>query len=199
MRSRRWWRVLPAALLVALSVGCAGQQDDVTAAPSPEPPSWQERVLPDERTTIRPSPEVAAATELVLQVFADPSRDAIWAKYHYTDGGDGVVVNLVAGWENTVVGPEIRRVIATAPAPVEVREVEHSHDDLMQPVFDLFGEEPRSFAGASMTTASVDAERNALVVGLTRVDEESVAAVTELFGPDVYVRQGVQATLAPAW
>ncbi|SEE22790.1 hypothetical protein [Jiangella alba] len=99
-----------------------------------------------------------AAAQLVLEVFADPSRDAIWAKYHYTDAGDGVIVNLVAGWEDTVVGPEIQRVIATAPAPVEVREVEHSHDDLMRPVHDLMGGD-RSFAGATMVSATVDAER----------------------------------------
>ena len=46
-----------------------------------------------------------------------------------------------------------------------------------------------------MTTASVDAELNALVIGLTEVDEDSVAALTEFFGPDVYVRQSEQGSV----
>lgn len=191
---RRWWRAFPAVLLVA---GCSGP-DDVPAAPTPsasESPRWQDHVLPSSYDRPDTPPETLAAAQLVLEVFSDPSRDAIWAKYHYTDDGDGVVVNLVAGWEDTVVGPEIRRVIATAPAPVEVREVEHSHDDLMQPVLDLFDDDPLDFAGAAMSTATVDAERNALVIGLTEVDEDSVAAVIEFFGPDVFVRQSEQASL----
>lgn len=190
-RPRR--HAVPAALLVALTAACGGvQEDGVTAAPEP---SWRDHVLSSDYEPEYATPETQAAARLVLEVFSDPSRDAIWAKYHYTDDGDGVVVSLVAGWEDTVVGPEIERVIATAPAPVEVREVEHSHDDLMQPVFDLFDEDPLDFAGAAMSTASVDAERNALVIGLTEVDEESVAAVIEFFGPDVFVRQSEQASL----
>ncbi|SDS14277.1 hypothetical protein [Jiangella sp. DSM 45060] len=63
-------------------------------------------VLPSDRDLPTTTPEALAAAQLVLEVFADPDRDAIWAKYHYTDAGDGVVVNLVCGWEDTVVGQE---------------------------------------------------------------------------------------------
>lgn len=183
---------MPAIVLVALAAGCGAEQpDDVTAAPSPEPASWQDRVLPSDREPVRASPEAIAAAELVSQVFSDPSRDGFWAKYHYTDAGDGVIVSLVAGWEDSVVGDELRQVIATAPAPVEVREVEHSNRELMHEFMDIATTDP-VIAGATLTSAVVDAELDALVIGLTEVDEQSVAAVIELFGPDVYVRQEEQ-------
>ena len=196
MSSRTWWRAVPVALVVALATACgAEQQDDVAATPAPEPPSWQERVLPSERVLPDATPEALATAGLLSELFADPSRDELWAQYHYADDGTRVVVNLVAGWE-PVLDEELREVMATAPAPLEVREVEHSHRELMQPVFDLAPTDP-AFAGAGMTSASVDPERNALVIGLTEVDENSVAAVTDAFGPDVYVREEVQGTQAP--
>ncbi|SDU86475.1 hypothetical protein [Jiangella alkaliphila] len=196
MGSRPWRHAVPAALLVALTAACGGvQEDGATAAPEP---SWQDHVLPSDYDLPDTPPETLAAAELVSQVFADPSRDGLWGKYHYTDDGDGVVVNLVPGWEDSVIGDEMRQVIATAPAPVEVREVEHSNRELMHAFMDIALTDP-VIAGASLTSGVVDAELNALVIGLTEVDEQSVAAVTEVFGPDVYVRQEEQATSDPAW
>ncbi len=120
MGFRPWRHAVPAALLVALTAACGGvQEDGVTAAPEP---SWRDHVLPSDYEPESATPETQAAAQLVLEVFSDPSRDAIWAEYHCTDDGDGVV-------------------------------------------------------------------------GLTEVDEESVAAVIEFFGPDVFVRQSEQASL----
>lgn len=63
-------------------------------------------VLPSDRDLPTTTPEALAAAELVGRVFADPSRDALWGQYHYTDAGHGVIVNLVGGWKDTVVGQE---------------------------------------------------------------------------------------------
>ncbi|PZF80569.1 hypothetical protein C1I92_25410 [Jiangella anatolica] len=165
------------------------------AAPSEEAPSWQDRVLPDRPAVDEPTPAVLTTAGLVSEVFADPSLEEVWAQYHYTDDGGRVVLNLVAGWED-IVGDEVRELIATAPAPVEVREVEHSFHELMQPALDImFAGGDVDLAGAALTSGSIDPELNALVIGMTEVSEASVTAAVETFGPDVYVRQEGQAQL----
>lgn len=87
--------------------------------------------------------------------------------------------------------------IATAPAAVEVREVEHSYDELMVPAIASRLSEA-DYAGASVVGVFVDPERNALVVELTEIDQDSVTAAAEAFGSSAMFRLGTQASPAPA-
>jgi hypothetical protein len=104
-----------------------------------------------------------------------------------------VVVSVTPGWKG-VVGEELEQLVETASAPVEIREVEHSFAELMAPVLDSSHAEV-DFAGASMVGATVDAERNALVVELTEIDEDSVIAAAEVFGSDTLFTKGEQGSL----
>ena len=47
-----------------------------------------------------------------------------------------------------------------------------------------------------MVGATVDAERNALVVELTEIDEDSVIAAAKVFGPDTLFTKDEQGSLA---
>ncbi|WP_198664221.1 hypothetical protein [Jiangella endophytica] len=172
-------------LVVGAGVGAVtacGASDEATTSEH-DVTNWQDRVLTSQPVEL-PSPEATATLELANAVL--DGHEDIWAKNHYRDGS--VIVNVTPGWE-AVVGDELEHLVATAPTPVEIREVDHSLEELMEPALDPSLNEA-DYAGASMVTATVDPERNALVVGLTEVDEDSVSAAAEAFGSDaLFVRE----------
>lgn len=179
------------AAVAAGSIGACQPGGSGTGSSDSEPASWRERVIGDEPSEPA-STDALAALELANAAL-ESHRD-IWALNHYDDDGDGVVVNLTAGWE-AVLGDEVDNLIATAPAAVEVREVEHSYDELMVPAIDSTLSEA-DYAGASVVGVFVDPERNALVVELTEIDQDSITAAADAFGSDAKFRPGTQASPA---
>ncbi|WP_157988080.1 chymotrypsin family serine protease [Jiangella endophytica] len=155
-----------------------------------------------ERLVVAPSSSVkVSAGQEQLSIFEDASamlddHMEIWGKNHFDPDGT-VVVNVTAGWER-VVGEDLNELVTNASAPIRIREVDHSSQELMREVLD-----PRlpkmDFAGASVVGATVDPEENRLIISLTEVDEDSVNAARVVFGDDVRFRQGqrFEPTLGP--
>jgi hypothetical protein len=182
MPSRTFTGMALTVLIVATLSACA---DTGTASvQSGETPEWRDQTIAPE--TPRPvSAEQQAAMQLANEALADDV--VVWAKSHYGNDGD-VVVNLKTGWRD-VVGDQVDQLIAAAPAPITIREVEHSDAELManakldDPVWES------DLAGARAVTASVSPEENKLVIGLTVVNEDTVKAAQAVFGADVLFRQ----------
>jgi hypothetical protein len=183
MPSRTFTGMALTVLIVATLSACANDTGTASVQ-SGETPEWRDQTIAPE--TPRPvSAEQRAAMQLANEALADDV--AVWAKSHYGNDGD-VVVNLKTGWRD-VVGDQVDQLIAAAPAPITIREVEHSDAELManakldDPVWES------DLAGARAVTASVSPEENKLVIGLTVVNEDTVKAAQAVFGADVLFRQ----------
>ena len=168
--------------------GCGAEGEDAAATSMSTAEDWRDKIVESPLQATSPSEQAMAAMAQANVALQD--HEDVWALNHYTDDG-GVVVNLTAGWE-AVVGDQVAELKATAPAPVEVRVVEHSHTELMAPALTPIVPET-DFADASMISAFVDPELNALVVELTEIDQDSVEAAAQVFGENAVFAQGEQA------
>jgi hypothetical protein len=173
---------ISAVALVAVAACGMGYTESANATGDVD---WREFLAPQIGVHLDHVPEQQAAMQFANEVFADDV--VVWAKSHYGNDGD-VVVNLKTGWRD-VVGDQVDQLIAAAPAPITIREVEHSDAELManakldDPVWES------DLAGARAVTASVSPEENKLVIGLTVVNEDTVKAAQAVFGADVLFRQ----------
>lgn len=187
----RWLAVSALVSMLALMASGACASDGHTSwSPAPTGSNWQDRVVSSAFMPEGPSsPEADAAYYLAQDLFDD--HQDLWALNHF-DADGNLVVNLTREGREEL-SAEVQRLQEHAPAPVEIREVQFSYDDLMMPTRrDEVGE--IDFAGASFVSAHVDPERNELVIGLTEVTEASVAAAVDVFGDFVAVQQGTRVT-----
>jgi hypothetical protein len=172
------------ALAVPLS-GCGAGGGAATTTSTTGTPDWRDKIVATPLHDAAPSEHALAAMGQANGV-VDGHED-VWALNHYTDEG-GVAVNLTADWE-AILSEQIAELNATAPAPVEVRVVDHSHTELMATALAPTAHEA-DFEGASMISAFVEPEWNTLIVQLTEVDQDSIEAAMSVFGDNAVFAKG---------
>jgi len=163
----------------------SGASDGAASAPSSD---WEDWVVPSPRPSDIPAATLETA-EQVNAIFRGWDDD--WAKAHYDEDRTTVVINVKIGHE-AALAEQIARARAIDLAPVRIRPVEYSFNDLMSRVRPLTAY--TRFAGSRMTGARVDAELNSLVIAVDTVTPEVVQAVHDAVGDDTYVEERALAT-----
>ena len=197
------WIVLLFLVPVLGSTGCsegdsvrAEPQSDAEGAPTERETTWDEWVISADDADLWASRDVEPGSletlERVNAIFH--GRDADCAQAYVDEDLRTIVVNIKVGHEDDVV-EEVGQALGLGMAPVRIQPVDHSWNDLMLPALALAKENPE-LAGARVGTVRVDPVRNALVVHITEVNEQTVNAVHEAFGTETYIAQGEQGSFA---
>lgn len=162
---------------------------DTASASSSTSFEWEDWVVMNPQPSADIPPGTLEAAEQVNAVFR--GREDDWAEAYIDDDRTTVVVNVKAGRE-VAMAEQIAQVEAIGLAPVRIRPVKYSFNELMSRTEPLNAF--TNFAGSRYTGARVDQRLNSLVVSVDKVTPEAVQAVHDVVGNETYVEERALAT-----